>query len=70
MDVSVTDTGFSQSELAAFLGSAIVVAVMSGPGAITVVGVDSLLVTALSVGLMGALAFLVAVLTLIAIKRL
>lgn len=70
MDVPATDVEFTQVEFGSITVAAVVVAVMLGPGAVTIVGVDSLWVTALSVALMGALAFVVAAVTLNAIKRL
>jgi hypothetical protein len=62
-------SSFTREELAGLGASAAVIAVMLGPDAVWIRGVDSPVVPVVSAALLGALAFTVGALALLAMKR-
>ncbi|QLH81438.1 hypothetical protein [Halosimplex pelagicum] len=70
MELSAFREPLSREETAGLLAAAVVVAVLLGPGAITLAEGSSLLLTAVSTLAMGTLAFVVGALALVAIREL
>ena len=68
MDISTFDESFTRVELFSLVAVAVVVGVFLGPGAITVEGIDSVWVEALSAALIAMLVFVVGALSLWASK--
>jgi hypothetical protein len=70
MELSAFREPLSSEETAGLLAVAAVVAVMLGPGAITLAEGSSILLTAISALTMGALAFVVGAVALVAMREL